>query len=399
MPYTCEHHKTCNECASPALSDQLRKLEDEQRARAEKAEATIVEMKQQAHTAVQHLATIMHLYSGFQVEKRGPVGLLINAIEKLEPEAARKIKSGEAGEDWELLIDKEDEACSECGGQGFYSLSDEPDKEITCEACQGFDRNEALIEHNEASAGCSACKDEGVRKLCSVCGRDTRPKEVKVTTPEQDQVTLREIADLVSNVGLDHEGVPSAIVAAVGYLIDENMRHADQRVDKAPPAEPHETWWLAFDSDEDVMPFAFQERKRAEEEIDSMHPQRGAKITGPFILAGSCTDKPLHETIDRLRRALGLPEGKVTSDGIVNEAIRRLVLTRPPPDQDWGKENKVKDQKKEDLEDLVKAATAIAVMDTRVDVRDYKAVTDLQRDLRLALDKVDSNWCLSKEGS
>lgn len=44
---------------------------------------------------------------------------------------------------------------------------------------------------------------------------------------------------------------------------------------------------------------------------------------------GKALDYPRNEeAIDRLRRALGLPEGKVTVDGIVNRAIERLVLTR-----------------------------------------------------------------------
>ncbi len=38
----CEHWKTCRTCPSPAFADQTRKLEDEQRERAEKAEAALL---------------------------------------------------------------------------------------------------------------------------------------------------------------------------------------------------------------------------------------------------------------------------------------------------------------------------------------------------------------------
>lgn len=43
-------------------------------------------------------------------------------------------------------------------------------------------------------------------------------------------------------------------------------------------------WWLAFEYDTDMMPFAFQDKKEAEEEIErKLHLNQGARVEGPFV--------------------------------------------------------------------------------------------------------------------
>lgn len=67
------------------------------------------------HGAVQALVRAMWLYQGYRVDSRGPVGCLIEAIEKLEPETARKIRDGEAGDDWDKVYEREDDGATRTG--------------------------------------------------------------------------------------------------------------------------------------------------------------------------------------------------------------------------------------------------------------------------------------------
>lgn len=44
-----------------------------------------------------------------------------------------------------------------------------------------------------------------------------------------------------------------------------------------------------------------------------------------LIADAPCSDNPMHESIDRLRRALGLPEGKVNDHGVIAAAVVRVA--------------------------------------------------------------------------
>lgn len=62
---------------------------------------------ERTHEAVQHLIMAMYLYAGYRVQARGPRGCLVDAIELLEPETARRIRDGETKDDWSDLVDRE----------------------------------------------------------------------------------------------------------------------------------------------------------------------------------------------------------------------------------------------------------------------------------------------------
>lgn len=62
-----------------------------------------------AHGAIQKLVQMAVLYRGYLVKSRGPLGLIIDAIEILDPETGGRIKRFSDWEDWNRLLDREEE--------------------------------------------------------------------------------------------------------------------------------------------------------------------------------------------------------------------------------------------------------------------------------------------------
>ena len=90
------------------------------------------------HSVTSHLLHCLWLYSGYPVKSRGPTGLMLDAIEKLDPEIAGRIREGEVVSDLLEELEAKEEAyephrychfCGEC-----YVLGDMKWPK-TCEAC------------------------------------------------------------------------------------------------------------------------------------------------------------------------------------------------------------------------------------------------------------------------
>lgn len=64
-------------------------------------------LKEAAHAAVQDLVRVRWLYGAYGVRDRGPLGLIVDAIERLQPEAARRIRECEVADDWTELVEQE----------------------------------------------------------------------------------------------------------------------------------------------------------------------------------------------------------------------------------------------------------------------------------------------------
>ena len=59
--------------------------------------------------AVEKLVTALHLYNGYKIDSRGPYGCLLDAIEELDPEAAKMLKEGRLDELWQARYADADE--------------------------------------------------------------------------------------------------------------------------------------------------------------------------------------------------------------------------------------------------------------------------------------------------